>query len=40
MIPVFLVPLSVLLHLASLEKLRQTETRPRVLNTALAGGAF
>jgi hypothetical protein len=29
MIPVFLVPLSVLLHLASFEKLRQTETRPR-----------
>ena len=40
MIPVFLVPLSVLLHLASLEKLRQTENRPRVLNTVLAGGAF
>jgi hypothetical protein len=40
MIPVFLVPLSVLLHLASLEKLRQTESRPRVLNAALAGGAF
>jgi hypothetical protein len=27
MIPVFLVPLSILLHLASLKKLRQTETR-------------
>jgi hypothetical protein len=27
MIPVFLVPLSVLLHLASLQKLRQTENR-------------
>lgn len=38
MIPVFLVPLSVLLHLASLQKLRQTETRPRVLNPLLAGG--
>jgi hypothetical protein len=29
MIPVFLVPLSILLHLASLKKLRQTETRPQ-----------
>jgi len=38
MIPVFLVPLSVLLHLASLQKLRQTETGPRVLNPLLAGG--
>jgi hypothetical protein len=37
LIPVFLVPLSVLLHLASLEKLRQTETGPRVLNPLLAG---
>jgi hypothetical protein len=37
MIPVFLVPLSVLLHLASLEKLRQTENGPRVLNPLLAG---
>lgn len=37
MIPVFLVPLSALLHLASLEKLRQTETEPRVLNQLLAG---
>jgi len=30
MVPVFLVPLSVLLHLASLQKLRSTETRQRV----------
>jgi hypothetical protein len=37
MIPVFLVPLSVLLHLVSLQKLRQTETGPRVLNPLLAG---
>jgi len=37
MIPVFLVPLSVLLHLASLEKLRQPEIEPRVLNPLLAG---
>lgn len=29
MIPVFLVPLSILLHLASLKKLRQTETESR-----------
>jgi hypothetical protein len=29
MIPVFLVPLSILLHLVSLNKLRQTETGPR-----------
>jgi hypothetical protein len=32
MIPVFLVPLSVLLHLASLHKLRQTETGHRTQN--------
>jgi hypothetical protein len=32
MIPVFLVPLSVLLHLASLEKLRQTDSKKRDLN--------
>ena len=37
MIPVFLVPLSVLLHLASLEKLRQPEIAPRVVNPLLAG---
>jgi hypothetical protein len=37
MIPVFLVPLSVLLHLASLEKLRQPEFEPRVVNPLLAG---
>jgi hypothetical protein len=37
MIPVFLVPLSVLLHLASLAKLRQSELEPRVLNPLLAG---
>jgi small basic protein len=36
MIPVFLVPLSVLLHLASLQKLRRTETGSRVPNS-LAG---
>jgi hypothetical protein len=30
MVPVFLVPLSMLLHLASLEKLRQAETGPLV----------
>ena len=29
MIPVFLVPLSILLHFASLHKLRQTEIGPR-----------
>jgi hypothetical protein len=34
MIPVFLVPLAVLLHLASLGKLRQTET-PRPLSHQL-----
>ncbi len=38
MIPVFLVPLSVLLHLASLRKLRQTETEPANFNPLLAGG--
>ena len=38
MIPAFLVPLAVLLHLASLEKLRQTETGPRILNPLLGGG--
>jgi hypothetical protein len=32
MIPVFLVPLSVLLHLASLEKLHQTDSKKRDLN--------
>jgi hypothetical protein len=30
MIPVFVVPLSILLHLASLSKLRQTQTRGQV----------
>ena len=38
MVPVFLVPLAVLLHLASLEKLRQTEGGIRVLNPRLAHG--
>jgi hypothetical protein len=38
MIPAFLVPLAVLLHLASLEKLRQTETLPPILNPLLAVG--
>ena len=38
LIPVFLVPLSVLLHLASLVKLRRTETEPDgVPNPLLAG---
>ena len=37
MIPVFLVPLAVLLHLASLKKLRQTEIEPRFANPLLAG---
>jgi hypothetical protein len=35
MIPVFLVPLAVLLHLASLYKLRQTATGPHVPNPLL-----
>jgi hypothetical protein len=38
MIPAFLVPLAVLLHLASLEKLRKTETGPTILNPLLAVG--
>jgi hypothetical protein len=38
MVPAFLVPLAVLLHLASLEKLRQTETGPPILNPLLAVG--
>jgi hypothetical protein len=38
MIPVFLVPLAVLLHLASLEKLRQTENGPRARYSVLAHG--
>jgi hypothetical protein len=37
MIPVFLVPLSVLLHLASLAKLSKAETKSRALNPVLAG---
>ncbi len=37
MIPVFLVPLSVLLHLASLKKLRQTDTKKRDLNPLQPG---
>src|ERR1700723_3825392 len=36
MIPVFLVPLAVLLHLASLQKLRQSETGPRLSHQLLA----
>jgi len=36
LIPVFLVPLSVLLHLASLQKLRQTEHERRNLEPVLA----
>jgi hypothetical protein len=39
MIPVFLVPLSVLLHMASLQKLRQIEREKRELRPAPAGGA-
>lgn len=39
MIPVFLVPLAMLLHLASLHKLRQTETRPRGAARITAGHA-
>jgi hypothetical protein len=37
MIPVFLVPLSVLLHLASLNKLRQTDAKKRDLDQLQAG---
>jgi hypothetical protein len=37
MIPVFLVPLSVSLHLASLQKLRQTDTEKRDLDQIQAG---
>lgn len=37
MIPVFLVPLSVLLHLASLQKLRRTAPRPAFSNTMKYG---
>jgi len=37
MIPVFLVPLAILLHLASLAKLRRTEVAPAILNQPLAG---
>lgn len=36
MIPVFLVPLAALLHLASLQKLRQSETGPRLSHQLLA----
>jgi hypothetical protein len=36
MIPVFLVPLAVLLHLASLQKLQQSETGPRLSHQLLA----
>jgi hypothetical protein len=36
MIPVFLVPLAVLLHLASLRKLQQSETGPRLSHQLLA----
>ncbi len=38
MIPVFLVPLSVLLHLASLKKLRLPEPEPKSFSPLLAGG--
>jgi len=38
MVPVFLLPLAVLLHLASLEKLRATESRSAHLNPVFAGG--
>jgi len=38
MIPVFLVPLSVLLHLASLKKLRRAETEVGNFNSFLVGG--
>jgi len=37
MIPVFLVPLSLLLHLASLQKLRRTETEQRTLEPPFSG---
>ncbi len=37
MIPVFLVPLAALLHLASWQKLRQAETRPLMASPLLAG---
>ncbi|HTB15710.1 MAG TPA: hypothetical protein VK752_29265 [Bryobacteraceae bacterium] len=37
-IPVFLVPLSVLLHLASLKKLRKADTEAGNFNPLLAGG--
>ena len=40
MIPVFLVPLSVLLHLASLEKLRQIERGGQDLNPLLDDGRW
>ena len=36
MIPVFLVPLAILLHLASLQKLRQTESIPQAQRPILA----
>jgi hypothetical protein len=39
MIPVFLVPLSVLLHLASLQKLRQTDTKRGGLAPIQAGSS-
>jgi hypothetical protein len=39
MIPVFLVPLAVLLHLASWQKLHQTENTARVASPLLAGAA-
>jgi hypothetical protein len=32
MVPVFLVPLSILLHLASLKKLRQTKDETKISN--------
>lgn len=38
MIPVFLVPLAVLLHLASLKKLRQARAGARILNPLMADG--
>ena len=38
MIPAFLVPLAVLLHPASLQKLRQSETGPTIPNLRLAVG--
>jgi hypothetical protein len=36
MVPVFLVPLAILLHLASLQKLRQTEAAQRTLHPIVA----